>query len=82
MEVATKVMQNVGDDVLISRYEIMQAFFRTEEEDNLGMADALNSMLNDFCDSERETRNNVVSLPFNKKAYQNVIEYIQQSSFG
>lgn len=65
-----------GKEAKISRYEVMEAFFRTEEEENVAMASELNKMLNVFCEQERLTRANVVSLPFDIEKYENVIQYI------
>lgn len=74
----------VSEDNHASHYYQLEyeSIYYSIEEDNIIMASELNMMLNCFCDSERETTNNVVTLPFNKKAYQSVIEYIRQSSFA
>ena len=61
----------------ISRYEIMNAFFQTEEENNEEMANELNKMLNDFCRLERKYKRNIVSLPFDIIAYKQAINYIK-----
>lgn len=63
----------------ISRYEVMNAFFQTEEDNNEEMANQLNEMLNDFCRLERKYKRNIVSLPFDTIIYKRVIDYINKS---
>ncbi|MBQ8825122.1 MAG: hypothetical protein IJZ64_07860 [Ruminococcus sp.] len=69
----------IGNQAYISRYEVMEAFFRTEEEENEDMAVKLNEMINIFCDEERKTKRNVLSLPFEVNLYENIIEYINST---
>lgn len=73
------VVRIVGNNAYISRYEVMEAFFRTEEDGNEAMASKLNEMLNVFCYYERKNKCNIVTLPFDKIIYKNVIEYIVKS---
>lgn len=72
-------MRVIGNDAYISRYEVMEAFFQTEKDDNEEMANELNDMLNVFCSLEREKKRNVITLPFNIETYKNAIEYIKKS---
>lgn len=69
----------VKKEKLISRYDVMKAFFQTEKENNEEMANQLNEMLNDFCRLERKYKRNIVSLPFDAIAYKVVIDYIKKS---
>lgn len=66
----------VGNDAYVSRYEVAEAFFRTEEEENMVMAIELNKMINVFCEEERQTKRNVIALPFNTETYKQAIDYI------
>lgn len=68
-----------GNKAYISKYEVMEAFFRTEEEENESMANELNRMINAFCDLEKDTGHNVTILPFDVDKYKKVIEYISTS---
>lgn len=76
MEIIGKGMNIKGNEAYISKYEVIEAFFRTEEEENANMAKELNKMINIFYDSERKNRRNVVSLPFDLETYRHVIDYI------
>lgn len=76
-------MKALGNNMLIknntayiSKYEVISAFFRTEEEDNASMADKLNELINMFCNAETQNKSNVTILPFDINKYQSVIEYI------
>lgn len=80
MEIVGKSMNIEGKDAYISKYEVMEAFFRTEEEENVNMAKELNKMINIFCDSERKNRRNVILLPFDIETYKHAIDYIGQVS--
>lgn len=81
MEIIKNTMRIDGDNIYITKYEIAEAFFRTEEEENADMANALNQMINMFCEEERKSRRNVIELPFNIKTHKNVIDYIEKSVF-
>lgn len=72
-----KKMNIKGNKAYISREEVILAFFRTEEEENEGMAIKLNEMINIFCKSERKERRNIPVLPFDVDSYKSVIEYIK-----
>lgn len=80
METLKSNMRIEGNNVYISRYEIATAFFRTEEEENVDMADALNVMINVFCNEERKLKKNITELPFNILEYKKVIDYIEKSA--
>ena len=71
-------MEQKGDLVYISRYEIFKAFFQTEVEENIIMLERLNNMINQFCIAEFEKRRNIISLPFNIKDYKDEIVYISE----
>lgn len=80
METISKTMRVEGNNIYISRYEIIEAFFRTEEEEDENMANELNKMINVFCEAERKTRRNVSELPFDANTHKNVIDYISKIS--
>ena len=65
-----------NDKAYISKYEVISAFFRTEEEDNASMADKLNELIIMFCNAETQNKSNVTILPFDVNKYKSVIEYI------
>lgn len=65
--------QNV---MYISKYELIKAFFKTEDDDDLDMAIELNRMINEFCQMEQKTKSNIVELPFNQIDYEKAINYI------
>lgn len=72
----------VGEhSAIISKYEIMEAFFRTEDEDNDVMAVELNRLINSFYEKELQTRRNVTELPFDIDSNKAVIDYIKKSAF-
>lgn len=80
METSKKNMRIEGNNIYISRYEVVTAFFRTEEEENVDMANALNVIINIFCDEERKLRRNITELPFDISTYKNVIDYIEKTA--
>lgn len=77
-----KTMHIEGNNAYITRYEVIDAFFRTEEEENLKMAMELNKMINSFCEQERYTKRNVALLPFDIGLHKDAIEYIRQVSLA
>ena len=74
-----KSMHIESNKAIISKYEVMKAFFLTEEEENVNMADELNKMINVFYEQERQTRRNVTALPFDVEANRQVIDYIKRA---
>ena len=76
MKASGKNMLIKNNQAYISRYEVMSAFFRTEEEDNESMANKLNELINMFCNAETQNKSNVTILPFDVNKYKSVIEYI------
>ncbi len=79
METMINNMHIESDTAIISKYEIMKAFFLTEEEDNINMADELNKMINAFYEQERQTKRNVTSLSFEIENNRQVIDYIKKA---
>lgn len=79
MEIMVKTMHIESDKAIISKYEVMKAFFLTEEEENINMANELNRMINAFCEQERKTRRNVTTLPFDLETNRQVIDYIKRA---
>ncbi len=73
-------MRIEGNNVYISRYEVATAFFRTEEEGNVDMANALNVIINIFCDEEQKLKRNITELPFDILTYRKVIDYIEKTA--
>lgn len=71
-----RTMTLTETDALISKFEVMCAFFKTEEEENLEMALKLNKMLNVFYEIERQKQQNIISLSFNIKDNRETIDYI------
>lgn len=80
MEMLKGNMRKEGNNVYISRYEVATAFFRTEEEENIDMANALNAIINVFCDEEQKLKRNITELPFDVSKYRNVIDYIEKTA--
>ncbi len=78
MRLASKIMYDCGEMVYISRYEVINAFLKTEEEENENMAKELNVLLNAFCVAERNRFKSIESLPFCKATYHKVIAYISK----
>ena len=78
----TKFMNIKNGKATISKYEVMKAFFLTEEEDDVDMANELNKMINIFYEQEQRTRRNVTELSFDIDSNQNVIDYIKKASIG
>lgn len=66
-----------GHWAYISRYEVISAFLRTEEEGDEAMANQLNELINMFCKAEVKQRSNVPVLPFDKRKYAEAIAYIE-----
>lgn len=80
MEIINETMHINENQVYIRRYEIMKAFFRTEEEENIEMANILSKMLSVFCKEEKKFRRNITELPFDINTHQNVINYIENTN--
>ena len=79
METMIKVMNIKSDKAIISKYEVMKAFFLTEEEDDVNMARELNKMINAFYEKERQTMRNVTTLSFDIETNKQVIDYIKKA---
>lgn len=79
MEIMARTMHLESDKAIISKYEIMKAFFLTEEEEDINMAHELNKMINVFCEQERLTKRNVTTLPFDIETNKQVIDYIKKA---
>lgn len=78
MEISTKIMQINNNQTMISKYEILAAFFRTEENNDIDMASKLNELINQFYVQERQTRRNVTELTFEiTKSNESVISFIK-----
>lgn len=78
METPTKFMQIENNQAIISKYEVLAAFFRTEENDDIDMASKLNELINQFYIQERHTRRNVTELTFEiTNSNENVISFIK-----
>lgn len=76
MELASRAMYQKGDSVYISRYEVIKAFLRTEEDEDEEMAKELNVLLNAFCEAERAAVRSIPVLPFDASIFEKAIEYI------
>ena len=79
MEKFISSMKIVNGKVYISKYEIMNAFFQTEEEQNEDMANLLNDMLSVFYNEEHIVERNITIMPFDLNERKNAVEYIQSS---
>lgn len=79
MESVARTMYIESNKAIISKYEIMKAFFLTEEEENVNMAHELNKMINVFCEQERQTKRNVTTLSFDIEPNKQVIDYIKKA---
>lgn len=80
METTTLFMKTEGNSAIITKYEVMKALFRTEDEENVSMANELNKLFNSFYEEERQTRRNITELPFDIEANKTVIDYIKKSA--
>lgn len=78
METLSK-MKVTSNMATISKYEVMAAFFRTEEDDDVDMAIELNKLINKFYDQERQTRRNTNYMSFDLDEYKSAISYIKQA---
>ena len=76
MELANKTMHRKDDIVYLSRYEVIRALLKSEEEENEDMSIELNVLLNDFCIQEHSKSQNISVLPFKEKNIQKIISYI------
>lgn len=79
LEILTKSMQIKENHALISKYEVLAAFFRTEENEDINMANELNKLINQFYVQERKTKRNVTELPFDIEANKDAIDYIKKT---
>ena len=80
MEIMVKKTMHIDNNkAFISKYEVIKAFFLTEEEENANMANELNKMINVFYKQESQTRRNVTTLPFDVETNKQVIEYIKRA---
>lgn len=78
LETSNKIMQIENNQAIISKYEVLAAFFRTEENDDIDMASKLNELINQFYVQERHTRRNVTELTFEiTNSNENVISFIK-----
>lgn len=78
METLTKIMQIKNKQAIISKYEVLAAFFRSEENDDIDMANKLNELINQFYVQERHTKRNVTELTFEiTNSNENVISFIK-----
>ena len=77
MNLASTVLRTKENIVYLSRYDVIQAFFRTEDEENEDMARELNVLLNHFCTAERNNGKNINELPFSRDLHQKPIAYIK-----
>lgn len=77
MNLASTALCTNDNIVYLSRYDVIQAFFITEEEENEDMARELNRLLNCFCIAERNKKKNINVLPFSWDIYRKSIAYIK-----
>lgn len=78
METLTKIMQIKNKQAIISKYEVLAAFFKSEENDDIDMANKLNELINQFYVQERHTKRNVTELTFEiTNSNENVISFIK-----
>ncbi len=72
-----KPMRIKDNMATLSKYEILEAFFRTEDEENIDMADELNRLINVFYEKERLICRNITELSFDIDENKDAIEYIK-----
>lgn len=78
LETSNKIMQIENNQAIISKYEVLAAFFRSEENDDIDMANKLNELINQFYVQERHTKRNVTELTFEiTNSNENVISFIK-----
>lgn len=65
--------------ITVKKYEVMEAFFRTESEENNDMASQLNDLICNFYEQEQIYRRNVTELSVDFDRYRKAIEYIEES---
>lgn len=73
-----QVKNNTIHQATITKYEVLEAFFRTEDEDDDNMANQLNELISNFYEQERIYKKNITELTFDSEKYKNVIEYINK----
>ena len=66
---------------IVKKYEAMEAFFRTESEENNDMAIQLNDLICHFYEQEQIYRRNVTELLVDFDTYKKVIEYIEKPEY-
>ena len=66
-------------EITVKKYEVMEAFFRTESEENNDMASQLNDLICNFYEQEQIYRRNVTELSVDFDRYRKAIEYIEKS---
>lgn len=82
MKLASEIKQNKKDIIYLSRYDVIQAFFKTEEDEDEEMAKELNVLLNCFCLEERRKKRSINVLPFSADMHKRTITYIKSSLNG
>lgn len=70
--------RQMGKQITITKYEALEAFFRTEDEDNDKMAVQLNEIIKQFYDKELLCKRNITELSFDSNEYKKAIEYINK----
>lgn len=76
-----KPMKLKKNNAILSKYEVMEAFFRTEAEDDAGMAHELNRIINIFYEQEFQTKKNVTELSFDINKNKKAIDYIKNVQY-
>lgn len=73
-----QVKNNNIHQATITKYEVLEAFFRTEDENDDNMANQLNQLISNFYEQEQIYKRNITELTFDLDKYENVIEYINK----
>lgn len=81
MENTMNSIRNQKPRTIVKKYEAMEAFFRTESEENDDMAIQLNDLICHFYEQEQICKRNVTELSVDSDTYKKVIEYIEKSEY-
>lgn len=73
-----QITKTTNQSTTITKYEILEAFFRTEDENNYIMAKQINELIANFYDQERLLKRNINELTVDSEQYKAVIDYLDK----
>lgn len=69
---------HMGKQTTVKKYEVLEAFIRTEDENDNNMAGQLNKLISQFYNQELLLKRNITELSVDSDEYEKVIEYINR----